>query len=106
MPRNLLPDIEFHSVSFGPEWIEVSFLEAGDKNEHGVRLQTFLINPDDAPRELEEFIDALVELLEAGLVAWRQPAETIPSARRARVATQAKPDESYRDGPPYGTEGE
>lgn len=66
--------ITFEAISFSPEVLQLSFSERHDRGENAVLIRTLILNAQErCPEEYEDFMVALIALVEAGQLALRNP---------------------------------
>lgn len=58
--------------------VEISFTEESDRGENIALVKTLVIDRRKSPAYYREFVQALVDFVNEGLVILRDPPETIP----------------------------
>jgi hypothetical protein len=69
------------SVTFGEEWIEISFTEQRDFSDDVIDLKTRLISPKLFADEVEDILDSLTDLLDRAAIHRRNPVQKFRAAR-------------------------
>jgi len=72
-----MSDIMIHSISFGDEMIEVTYMEERDKTARVAMMRTLLIDSNVVTVELRELEESAQELVDAALLAMRNPPKKI-----------------------------
>ena len=82
-----------NSVVFNGDQLDISFIEKRDQSPNAGLIKTLVLDRSRFLSLAVELEDILSDLVDAGLIAIRQPPETLDGSRRQRRDQSEEPDE-------------
>ena len=79
-----------NSVVFNGDQLDISFIEKRDQSPNAGLIKTLVLDRSKFLSLAVELEDILSDLVDAGLIAIRQPPETLDGTRRQRRAEQSE----------------
>lgn len=88
--REVIPS----SIAFNDAAVEITFIELRDQSERAGLMKTLVIERARFGGLVDEIIDGIVDLIDAGLLEIRSPSESLDPRKRigARKAAPVEPE--------------
>lgn len=71
------PDVIVHSVVFGAQGVEISYMESRHRTDHGHRIQTIVVDPAHYEDDIIELVGVIEQLIDRYAVDERRPPDSI-----------------------------